>query len=91
MAVTVTFQLPDDVASQLATEGRDLSRAAFEAFAVEEYRAERLSHGEFGLLLRLSRWEVDALLKAHQVWLEYTVEDFRREGEATRSIRDLSR
>ena len=91
MAVTVTFQLPDDVASQLSLEGRDLSRAAFEAFAVEEYRAERLSHAELGQLLRLSRWEVGALLKTHQVWLEYTLEDFRREGKATRSIPEPSR
>ena len=53
-----------------------------EAFALEEYRAKRLSHAQVGQLLGLSRWAVDGLLKDHQVWLEYTVEDFRKEGEA---------
>lgn len=86
MAITLTIELPDDLAGQLAANGRDLSRAALEAFAVEEYRAQRLSHVELGRLLELSRWEVDGLLKAHQVWFEYDLEDFRQEGEATQPL-----
>ena len=30
-----------------------------------------------------SRYELDAFLKKRGVWLEYTLEDFRREGELT--------
>ena len=30
-----------------------------------------------------SRYELEAFLKKRGVWLEYTLEDFRREGEIT--------
>lgn len=88
MLLTLTLELPDDVASQLCKDGRDLSRAALEAFAVEEYRAFRLTDLQFRELLGISRFEADAILKAHEVWLDYTVEDFRREGEMLKELRD---
>lgn len=84
--MTLTIQLPDEFASQLGNADRDLHRAALEAFAVEEYRARRLTHAQLGHLLGLSRWDVDTLLKEHQVWLDYTLEDFRREGEVLRKL-----
>jgi predicted HTH domain antitoxin len=89
MLGTLAFQLPEDLVAELSVGGRDLQRAAFEAFAVEEYRAKRLSHAQMGELLGLSRWDVDGLLKDHQVWLEYTVDDFRSEGEAIRKVNAL--
>jgi predicted HTH domain antitoxin len=88
MSVTLNLHLPDDIVTQLAVGGRDLERAALEAFAVEEYRAKRITHAQVAQLLGLSRWAVDGLLKEHEVWLDYTVEDFRREGEAWRQIRE---
>ena len=88
MPITVTLEIPEDLAAILNSDGRDLSRAALEALAVEEYRARRLSDAQFRRLLGLSRWEADGLLKAHGVWLDYTIEDFNREGEAGRRIRD---
>ena len=91
MPVTVTLEIPEDLAAILNSGGRDLSRAALEALAVEEYRARRLSDAQFRRLLGLSRWEADGLLKAHGVWLDYTIEDFNREGEAGRRIRDQSK
>lgn len=86
--MTLTIQLPDELASQLGNAGRDLQRAALEAFAVEEYRAHRMTHAQLGRLLGLSRWDVDSLLKEHQVWLDYTIEDFHREGELLRKLRE---
>jgi predicted HTH domain antitoxin len=91
MPVTVTMEIPEDLAAVLGSGGRDLSRAALEALAVEEYRARRLSDAQFRRLLGLSRLEAEALLKAHGVWLDYTIEDFHREGEASRQIRERSR
>ncbi|HEY7333346.1 MAG TPA: UPF0175 family protein [Bryobacteraceae bacterium] len=88
MPLTLTIQLPDNLVSQLGAEGRDLQRAALEAFAVEEYRAKRLTHSQVGALLGLSRWEVDGLLKQHQVWLDYTMEDFRKEGDALKALKE---
>jgi predicted HTH domain antitoxin len=91
MPVTVTMEIPEELAAILGSGGRDLSRAALEALAVEEYRARRLSDAQFRRLLGLSRLEAEALLKAHGVWLEYTIEDFNREGEASCQIRERSR
>lgn len=88
MSLTLNIQLPDDIVAQPTAGGRDLQRAALEAFVVEEYRAKRLTHAQVGQLLGLSRWAVEDLLKEHQVWLDYTVEDFRVEGEALRHLRE---
>jgi hypothetical protein len=82
MAVTITLQIPEDLAEIVRAEGRDLSRAALEALAVEEYRARRLSDSQFRSLLGLARLEADALLKQHGVWLDYSAGDFDREGDA---------
>ena len=90
MSVTLNLHLPDDIGAQLAADGRDLERAALEAFAVEEYRAKRITHAQVAQLLGLSRWAVDGLLKEHQVWLDYTIEDFQREREALRQVREQS-
>jgi Uncharacterised protein family (UPF0175) len=52
--------------------------------AVEAYRAHRLTGSQLRRLLGIvSRYELDAFLKERGVWLEYTLEDFRREGEIT--------
>ncbi len=88
MPITVTLEIPEDLAAILGAGGRDLSRAALEALAVEEYRARRLSDAQFRRLLGLSRLEADGLLKAHGTWLGYTIDDFNREGEALRQIRE---
>ena len=91
LAITIKMEIPEDLAAVLSAGGRDLSRAAIEALAVEEYRLRRISDAQLRRLLGISRWQADALLKAHGVWLDYTVEDFRREGEATRAVHERSR
>ena len=84
MPITVTVEIPEDLAAILVSGGRDLSRAALEALAVEAYRARRLSDAQFRRILGLGRFEADALLKAHCVWLDYSLDDFKREGEVSR-------
>jgi hypothetical protein len=91
MAVTLTLELPEDLANLLGAPQRDLSRTALEALAVEEYRARRLSDKQFRRLLNISRWEADQILKAHDVWLDYGLEDFEREGEALRQLEEHGR
>lgn len=80
MEITVT--IPDEFARQILPEGLDPARQALENMAVEAYRAHRLTGAQLRRLLGIdSRYELDAFLKKRGVWLEYTVEDFRREGE----------
>ena len=77
----IWLDLPDDVVAQLAEEGRDPSRAALEALAIDAYRTNRITGHQLCELLEIqSRYDLDGLLKQHGVPLEYSVEDFEREG-----------
>ena len=81
--MNVTVQIPDDLANRLAAGGVDLSRRALEALAVEEYRHDRLSTAELQQLLGIeTTFQLDAFLKAHDVWIEYTMEDAERERKS---------
>jgi len=80
----ITLTIPDEFASQIVPAGLDPSRQALEDMAVEAYRAHRLTGAQLCRVLGIpSRCDLDTFLKSRGVWLEYTVEDFRREGENT--------
>ena len=80
----ITISIPDELARQIVPEGLDPARQALEDIAVEAYRAHRLTGLQLRRLLGIeSRYDLDAFLKSRSVWLEYTVGDFRREGEIT--------
>ena len=80
--MNLTVEIPDDLAGRLSAAGVDLSRRALEAFALEEFRSERISKQELRDLLGIrGRDELDGFLKAHNVWNEYTLADFRREQQ----------
>jgi len=50
---------------------------------LEEYRNGRLTEDELRRLLGFgTRYQLDGFLKAHDIWIEYTLEDFRREVES---------
>jgi hypothetical protein len=78
-AMNLNVEIPDDLAQRLSAGG-DLSRRALEAFAVEEYKAGRVTKAELRRLLGFdTRYELDGFLKAHDVWMNYTIDDLRRE------------
>jgi predicted HTH domain antitoxin len=80
----ITLTIPDELARHIIPEGLDPARQALEGIAVEAYRVHRLTGSQLRRLLGIpSRDELDAFLKKRGVWLEYTVDDFRREGEVT--------
>lgn len=82
----LTVHIPDDLAGQFGAAGGDLSRRALEALGLEEYKSGRITKSVLRRLLGFtSRYELDGFLKAHTVWIEYSVEDFRRE------LQDLKR
>jgi len=83
----VILHIPDDVAQRLLASGNDLSRRALEAFALGEYKAGRLTDAQLRELLGLqTRDALDGFLKAHEVWLNYTMEDLERERAALRRL-----
>jgi hypothetical protein len=82
----ITLELPEDIAADLAAKGEDLSRTALEAFALEAYRTQKLSTAQLKRVLGYqTRVQVHAFLKAHDVYLHYTMADLdhdRRAGDA---------
>lgn len=69
-----TVEIPDPIAEQIAQAGGDARKKLLEAFAVEEYRNERLSRGQVSELLGLNFWETEKFLKDHQAYLSYDAE-----------------
>jgi hypothetical protein len=83
----LTLHIPDDVAQRLTSVGSDLSRRALEALALEEYKSGRLTEPQMRQLLGFeTRPELDGFLKAHEVWLNFTLEDLQRERAALRRL-----
>jgi hypothetical protein len=86
--MTITLNLPEDIARQLSAQGQDLSRAALELLVLEAYRERKISTAQARRLLGFeTRYELDGFLKEHGVWLEYTQEDFEREGQISQALR----
>jgi hypothetical protein len=86
-SVKVRLHIPDEVAARLSASGADLSRRALEAFALEEYRAGRLTEVQIRQLLGFeTRYELDGFLKQHEVWLNFTQADLERERAALRRL-----
>jgi hypothetical protein len=84
--MNLTVEIPDELVSRLNLAGGDLSRRALEAFGLEEYKSGHLTKAELQRLLGFgSRYELDGFLKSHEVWIDYSIEDYRRE------LRDLKR
>jgi len=82
--MTITIEIPDEFAARIVPEGHEPSRQALEDMAVEAYRTHRLTAAQLRRLLGIpSRYHLDGFLKKRRVWLDYTLEEFRREGEIT--------
>ena len=75
----INVSIPDALATPLIPPGREPSRAALEALALEAYRVRRLTGDQLRTLLGIpSRDQLDAFLKEHQVEA-YTREDFEHD------------
>lgn len=62
-------------------------RAALEALAAEEYKHDRLTKPELQHLLGIeTSFQLDEFLKAHDVWIEYTLEDAERERQGLQHL-----
>jgi hypothetical protein len=80
--MTITIEIPDNVAASFAVPGRELAREVLEAFALEGYRSERLTAAEVRWLLGFeTRMEVDEFLKRHDANMHYTLDDLKNDVE----------
>ena len=78
--MNLTLEIPDDLAPRLMAGGCDLSRAALEMIVAEAYREDRITKPELQRLLGIeTSYQLDGFLKAHGIWIDYTLEDAARE------------
>jgi hypothetical protein len=79
----ITMEIPDDIARRLTETGVDLSRRALEMLALEEFKSGHITKPELRRFLGFgTRYELDGFLKSHDVYEDYTMEDFERERDA---------
>lgn len=78
--MTVTLDLPDEIAQALGAPG-DLSRRALQALAIAAYREQALTQFQVGQLLGLSRVETEDFLALHVDLYDYDPNELHREAE----------
>ena len=85
--MTITLNVPEDIARQLASQGQDVSRAALELMVLEAYREHKLSIGQLRRLLDFhTRMQTHAFLKDRGVPLHYDREDLEHDRRAGDSL-----
>lgn len=84
--MTISFDLPKEIADRLAAGGLDPSAAAKEAALVELYREKQIDHSELAHALGMSRYEADGVLKRHGVLLEITGEQLSADIQGLRDL-----
>ena len=83
----LTVQIPNELASRMSASGADLSRRALEALALEEFKSGRITKPALRRLLGYgTRYRLDGFLKSHDVYEDYTMEDFERDRDALRQL-----
>lgn len=82
----VSIELPENLELKLRGETEDLELFAKEAFAIEAFRAGKLSLGQFSELLGISHYEADGILKARGIELEQSDDELESERAALRNL-----
>jgi hypothetical protein len=81
--MTVTLEIPEELAKRLGAQALRMSR---EALGLEAHRQGLWTEAELGRFLGLSRVALDQFLKDHGVELSYSWEDLEREREVHRKL-----
>lgn len=83
--MSVQIEIPDKV---LNTPGPEISRRVLETVALEGFKSGQLSTSQVRRILGFeTRFEVHEFLAEHDVpWIDYSVEDAKREGKALREL-----
>ena len=77
--MTIQFEIPENLEERLRSTGMNPSQAAKELLFVNLYREAKLTHHELGEVLGLSRYEIDGVLKRHDIPFDLNIEELRAE------------
>ncbi len=85
--MNVVVSLPDSIARSVGANAQELERKMLEAFALEGYRAEKLTAFQVGVILGFETpMQVDEFLKAKGEFIEYTDEEIKSQREILRKF-----
>jgi hypothetical protein len=85
--MTVTVEIPDEVAASVLPEGVDPARKLLEDTVAQAYRERKIGTKGLREALGLEWFEVDPFLLKYQIY-DYTIEDFRKDVETLAKIRE---
>jgi hypothetical protein len=85
--MTISFELPQDIERQISGNGTDYNRDAREAYLVDLYRRDLITHYQLARALELSRYETDAVLKRHEVPMGVSAEEMRAQAASLQGVR----
>ena len=77
--MNISFEISEDLRQHLQTNAEDLNREAKEAFLVNQYRLEKIAHGQLAHALGLDAHETDGVLLKHGVMFDLSPEELREE------------
>jgi predicted HTH domain antitoxin len=77
--MSVSFDLPMNIEERIRAQGADPSSEAKEAYVIDLYRQERITHDELGDALGLGFHQTEQLLKDHCIAQEFSLEEFEAE------------
>ncbi len=86
--MSIRFDLPPNIEQRVRMEGGDPGREAMEAYLIDLYRRERITHDDLGDALGLGFHQTEQLLKDHGVGLDFTLEEFEAERAFLRTARE---
>jgi hypothetical protein len=85
--VNISFEIPHHIEEQIRSDGADLNGKAREAFLLELYREERISHAQLREALGLSFHETETLIKERGTGQDIDPAEFEASRERTRKAR----
>ncbi len=85
--MSISFEIPQDIEQELRANDLDMNREAKEAYLVNLYCEDRISHRQLGEALGLSRYETDGVLKRYKVSPNVTAEEMRAQATALKDAR----
>lgn len=78
----ITLDIPEEFAAQVIPPGKDPAREALELFAIEAYRTAHLGESEVRRMLGFeNRLQVHALLKQHDIPLNFSIDDLEQDRQ----------
>jgi predicted HTH domain antitoxin len=84
--MTISFEIPPNIEQRIHTEGIDLNREAKEAYLIDLYRQERITHDDLSEALGLGFHQTQQLIKEYGAGDDFTLADFEAEQTVLREI-----